>query len=462
LRADSVAFFIVLQTSLKLEIPSMSFTRWLSESLSLSSRNPGRAARPASKSRATATRRTFSPAIERLEDRWVPSTIRVNHDFNIHAPADAAVPHGTLEWAVDYAQNGDTILLTGEALQHGGITLTHGELILRQQNLTITTEAGQPPVTISGGGLSRVFEVASGAQVTLSNLVITGGNGVANNPVSNGYYNHEGGGILVFGQASLTVNGCTIFGNSTDYGGGIAAIGSSSSTLTIRDSIISDNSALIGGGLFLQAVTAVVANSMLTGNTAGWGGAIFIGVSGGPEPSTLMLTSGAVSGNSAEQFGGGIYNQAEAVTINGTTVSGNSAGIDGGGIYNLDLFYANATGRLTVTNGILSGNTAGRNGGGIFNSGGTVTLSGSILGMLTVGGNTLPGNNAGYAGGGIYNQTYRDPYYGEFVGTVTVADSSHISGNHAPVGADVYNLGVLYQDASSIIGFLVGNAAIPI
>jgi hypothetical protein len=47
---------------------------------------------------------------------------------------------------------------------------------------------------------------------------------------------------------------------------------------------------------------------------------------------------------------------------------------------------------------------------------------------------------------------------------VTVNNSSSITGNSAPVGfgADVYNQGVLYLDATSIIGILDGNPAIPI
>ena len=104
----------------------------------------------------------------------MPSTLRVNHDFNIHVAADQTTAHGTLPWAVANAHNGDTILLSGDALQNG-ITLTQGELILTQQNLTITTDAGQPAPTISGDNLSRVFEVAPGASVTLSNVVLSGG-----------------------------------------------------------------------------------------------------------------------------------------------------------------------------------------------------------------------------------------------------------------------------------------------
>ena len=48
---------------------------------------------------------------------------------------------------------------------------------------------GRPPETISGGGVSRVFQVDTGAQVALVNLTITGGAAV------------DGGGIFNDGHA---------------------------------------------------------------------------------------------------------------------------------------------------------------------------------------------------------------------------------------------------------------------
>src|SRR5262249_2116563 len=153
-------------------------SHWLSNRLGLSNRTPRPGRRSTSQRRTPIARRTFRPCLECLEERCVPSTVRVNHDFNVHVAADTTNAHGTLAWAVANAQNGDTILLTADVVKTG-ITLTGSELILTQQNLTIETEAGDPPVTISGGNLSRVFEVAGGAQVTLDDVIITGGNGLA-------------------------------------------------------------------------------------------------------------------------------------------------------------------------------------------------------------------------------------------------------------------------------------------
>src|SRR5438477_2409575 len=124
-------------------------------------RNPIRTAtRPALRSR---------PRLVLLEDRCVPSTLPVT------SPLDDVTQRGTLRYAVAHAGDGDTILLTG-AVAQAGITLTQGELLLTQQNLTIRSAAAPHPVTVSGGNSFRVFEVATGASVAFSNLTISGGN----------------------------------------------------------------------------------------------------------------------------------------------------------------------------------------------------------------------------------------------------------------------------------------------
>jgi hypothetical protein len=52
------------------------------------------------------------------------------------------------------------------------IVMTHGELLV-SQDVTILSVPARTP-TISGNGVSRVFEIAAGANVALHNLNITG------------------------------------------------------------------------------------------------------------------------------------------------------------------------------------------------------------------------------------------------------------------------------------------------
>jgi hypothetical protein len=365
--------------------------------------------------------RRCRPRLELLEDRCVPSTLRVNHDFNIHVAADTTTAHGTLAWAVANAQNGDTILLTGDVVQHG-ITLTHGELILTQQNLTIESEAN--PVTISGGNVSRVFEVASGAQVTLANVIISGGTSFANNPAT-GAADSEGGGIVVDPGATLIIIGSMLSGNSAVYGtngdgGAITNFG----TLTIAGSTVCANT--VGpygsGGGITNYGTLTVSGSSVSGNFGGGDGG------GIKNVGTLTVTGSMVAGNTVGPYGsgGGIANY-RTLTVISSAVSGNTVGPygSGGGIIN----WLNAT--LTVSGSSVSDNSA-YNGGGIFN-----------FGTLTVCSSTLSGNSAGLDGGGVFNS-----------GTLYVINGSSVTGNNAPAGADLYNLGMFFISNDSTVGVL--------
>ncbi|MGH7884224.1 MAG: hypothetical protein ACRENO_00860, partial [Thermodesulfobacteriota bacterium] len=67
--------------------------------------------------------------------------------------------------------------------------------------------------------------------------------------------------------------------------------------------------------------------------------------------------------------------------ITNSTISGNSANNDGGGIINIG-----GTATATITNSTISGNSANDDGGGIINIGGTATA--------TITNSTISGNNA--------------------------------------------------------------------
>ena len=77
-------------------------------------------------------------------------------------------------------------------------------------------------------------------------------------------------------------------------------------------------------------------NCTVSGNSAGLGGGIFNG-------GTLTIANSTVSGNSAST-GGGTYNDgAGTETITNSTFSGNMATPSGGGIFNLNTLVLNPT-----------------------------------------------------------------------------------------------------------------------
>jgi hypothetical protein len=307
--------------------------------------------------------------MEALEDRSLPSTLWVT------SALDDAHVAGTLRYDIAHAAGGDTIEMSPTLTTP--IVLTKGELLLNE-NLTIEGQANQPE-TISGNNNSRVFEVAPNMSVTLTDLDITGGNGVAGIGGSRSNNGH-GGGILNFG--TLTVSYCTLSGNSINdasvyvcEGGAIANI---AGTLTVSNCTLSNNSvaggkggassggaiANIGDATTATFATVTVINSTLSGNTAAWsGGGIFSYVDG-----KVTVSNSILSGNTATYEGGAIYGHVANMTISNTTLSDNSAS-SGGAISNDDGPFM-----LTISNSTFSGNSPDNIAGGYKDGGGNTGL----------------------------------------------------------------------------------------
>ena len=186
----------------------------------------------------------------------------------------------------------------------------------------------------------------------------------------------------------------------------------------------------------LPPLAVVLDGLTISGGTltsSGTGGGIF-------NRESLNLSNSTVSGNSANYYGGGIYNHRHVIKIGGisevngiltitntykvngilaitnSTVSGNSAG-SGGGIEN--------GGTLTITNSTVSGNSAYLTGGGITNRS-----------TLTITNSTVSGNTANYGGGGIDN-TYIYTTFGN-VSLVSTIVADNIVNNSTP---DIFNSG---------------------
>ncbi|MGO9112625.1 MAG: hypothetical protein ACLP9L_25620 [Thermoguttaceae bacterium] len=89
--------------------------------------------------------------------------------------------------------NGGTDLIYFAKDVHGTIKLTSGELAISAENLTIDGP-GENQLTVSGGGLSRVFDIGAGANVNIDNLTIADGKTVAGGSEADA---GNGGGILI-------------------------------------------------------------------------------------------------------------------------------------------------------------------------------------------------------------------------------------------------------------------------
>ncbi len=189
----------------------------------------------------------------------------------------------------------------------GGIYNAGGTLTL--SNSTVSGNTSQ----YGGGGIDNL-----GGTLTLTNSTVSGNRAIA------------GGGIDNSG--TLTLSNSTVSGNTSQYGGGgifIDHLG----TLTLSNSTVSDNTASDGGGIYnySSSGTLTLNNSTISGNKAtGNGGGIAISTSEpiGVPPSTTTLLYCTVYDNTAN-VGGGIWigklKLGQVVTIGASIVAGNNA-----------------------------------------------------------------------------------------------------------------------------------------
>src|SRR5438105_4650007 len=184
----------------------MSLFSWLRASNGMAdSAQVGRARRGTSPSRRAAR---FRPRLEALEERVVPATFHV---------ADVA----GLQAAV-VAINTDPSQPATIALDPGTYDLTSELQIVNANHLTIKRNGTGTVILDNPTHSDRIFEIETG-NVTLDGLVITGRLAGA------------GGGILA-ADDTLTVENCTISGNSaTSFGSGGGIYNFAHSKLSISD-----------------------------------------------------------------------------------------------------------------------------------------------------------------------------------------------------------------------------------
>lgn len=168
----------------------------------------------------------------------------------------------------------------------------------------------------------------------LDGFTITGGN-------SNGSSGH-GGGVYI-SNASPVLGNLVITGNQASANGAgvfvtsLSSVRSSYSSPSITNTVISNNTAARGGGLYTQNSSPVLTDVSFIGNTAtsGAGGGMNNQVLNETtdEYSIPLLTNVTFSGNSA-RGGGGLFNNHSYPVLTNVTFSGNTASIRGGAILN--------------------------------------------------------------------------------------------------------------------------------
>ncbi len=282
-------------------------------------------------------------------------------------------------------------------------------------------------ITLNGGGKTRIFSTGS-IQFTVKNLTIANGftadqgggilsgyrstltvsNCKFNNNVSTKGGTFDGGGaIYISSESTATIDKSTFTGNTAGNGGAINNLLSdltvTNSTFTGNKSVISGPSGGGGGAIYIDGGKGssgkiAINGSTFTNNTAVFqGGTIFVQLY---DSNTMILDKSTISGSSVtgsgnQGLGGGIFvvgnGTSPTLTVTNTTISGNSASNQGGGIWNGNNITVNITNSTIANNKAISADGKGGLGGGIMRTSGKMTIVNS----------TIAGNTAGFQGGGI-------------------------------------------------------------
>src|SRR5262245_9329789 len=244
---------------------------------------------------------------------------------------DCATNGCTLREAIAQADDGDTTDVDQILFQSG----LSGSIPLGSQLPTI-----DEPLYINGPGAGtidverkysplRIFDInAPGDEVTIEGLTVSGGSLPA----------YASGGGIHSTSAELTIKNSTIKDNRAGLGGGVY---SADGSLEVLNSAISGNSSNIGGGIFTGSQPVLIKGSAVLGNDASDKGIpVDFPSSGGIYASTLLdsmtIEDSTISGNRADDGGGGVYTVRSSAVIRRSTISGNHADRGGG----IDLSYA--------------------------------------------------------------------------------------------------------------------------
>ncbi len=323
-------------------------------------------------------------------------------------PDTIMVPAGTYQLILTGA-NKET---AGETAAYGSLDIFDGVTIQGEQDL-----GGNPTTIIQAGttnsnGIDKVFSINPNGDLafdtSFSNLVIRFGK----NPGSFGggltLPHGFGGGVFweANGSSTMTMTNCIVTDNSTvdGDGGGMAVddFVNGTAVFTLTNSTVQNNSVNesstggpgIGGGIFVGSGTAIVISgsqilnnnaTQTTGTGGGLGGGIFLfDPSNGNTQSAIHAST--ISGNHAAGQGGGSRTGQGLLIDLGTIISNNtvSAG-NGGGLWSSLSGETTTLSKVTIT-----GNTASGQGGGILTGSAGGTSNGLAMSFSRLAGNTAP------------------------------------------------------------------------
>ena len=252
-----------------------------------------------------------------------------------HACTDPAAPCATIQAAVSKAAAGDAIKVS-----MGIYTSATDYVVYVDKDLDFlggwdtdfNAQIGKS--IIDGDGIRYDFWVIESVTVTVNSFIFQNGrHGIANlgnlsvsncdliNNSTDDYYPASG----IGNSGSLLIEFSNISGNGNpnySRGGGISHNSYDGKTVIIRNSTISDNNAMVGGGIYTNG-DLVVTNSTISNNKAHEYGMDGGGIRIAKGITTLKNVT--IAGNESDAYGGGISISGGSLVMGNSIIANNMA-----------------------------------------------------------------------------------------------------------------------------------------
>lgn len=402
--------------------------------------------------------------------------------FRVGAAGDPSCSHSTLFAAlIAAAGNGpglDTIRIANTQAYTGvALAVSGHSLRIEGGYATCGAATASGRTTLSGStGTSTAISTSGSGPHTLELVNLD----IANSPTG-GSASRLGGGLRITGNYQVTLRNTLVRNNTAARGGGIYidAVAGTRLTLALPASSVSDNDATIsGGGIYCtgpavidwQAGAGAVFGNATTSNGtdpdesgSGGGAALFNGCDmtqhGGPGLTHLF-------GNTAVQYGGGYYlrNQARLhlvgngqhparISDNITTLATGGTPGAGGGIAIRDPAGAGTISEALVENSAIEDNRSWQGSGVALLGGGRFLMRRTLAGSAchdprycsSLSFNGVPGTASSERAGALWAQD----------GAVVEITGTYIEGNGALVGSALWTNGSARTVLDSVV--LTGN-----
>jgi hypothetical protein len=314
-----------------------------------------------------------------------------------------------------FANNGNCTL--GEAIQAANtdtavdgcpagnaddiIELAAGTYVLAQVDNNTGGANGLPsitsPMAINGGGATitrstadgtpdlRIFHVASGGSLELTNITLSNGRVYSGN-------NSTSRGAGIYNAGTLAIINSSLTGHFAGSGAAIYNEG----PMTLQDVTLSGNTAVSSGGGIYNCALSTISGGLIEFNVASSGGGIF------NQCNSLTITNTTIADNTASNNGGGLANNGNSVTVTNSIFQDNNGPV--GSSINAD-FSGSGARLVTVGNSCIMDRSASAvNRTAQWAS---ANLTNNWWGSTTGPGGSAPGYGSTVRGWNMATETYR-------------------------------------------------------